>query len=139
MVKSIKPTNLQYTAMNWPICPDGFYDTVMRCWKDYGKPIIVTENGAAFDDEVIRNELVRDEKRIRYLESHLSALHRAISDGADVRGYMVWSSFDNFEWALGYKKRFGLVYVDYKNQRRIMKDSGKWYADVIRRNGLEKD
>lgn len=139
MVKSIKPTNLQYTAMNWPICPDGFYDTVMRCWKDYGKPIIVTENGAAFDDEVIRNELVRDEKRIRYLESHLSALHRAISDGADVRGYMIWSSFDNFEWALGYKKRFGLVYVDYKDQRRIMKDSGKWYADVIRRNGLEKD
>ena len=137
MVNSVKPTNRQYTAMNWPICPDGFYDTVMRCWRDYGKPIIVTENGAAFDDVVTADGQINDEKRIMFLKSHLAELNRVISDGAQVLGYMVWSSFDNFEWALGYNKRFGLVYIDYKNQNRIMKDSGKWYSEVIRNNGFE--
>ena len=137
MVNSVKPTNRQYTAMNWPICPDGFYDTVMRCWRDYGKPIIVTENGAAFDDVVTADGQINDEKRIMFLKSHLAELNRVISDGAQVLGYMVWSSFDNFEWALGYNKRFGLVYIDYKSQNRIMKDSGKWYSEVIRNNGFE--
>ena len=125
--------------MNWPICPDGFYDTIMRCWRDYGKPIIVTENGAAFDDTVSPDGRVADEERTAFLKDHLAALHRAISNGAEVRGYMVWSSFDNFEWALGYAKRFGLIYVDYENQMRIMKDSGKWYAETVKHNGFELD
>ena len=139
MVRSVKPDDRKYTAMNWPICPDGFYDTIMRCWRDYGKPIIVTENGAAFDDTVSPDGRVADEERTAFLKDHLAALHRAIPDGAEVRGYMVWSSFDNFEWALGYAKRFGLIYVDYENQKRIMKDSGKWYAETVKHNGFELD
>lgn len=137
MIRSVKPEDRKYTAMNWPVCPDGFYDTIMRCWKDYGKKIIVTENGAAFEDKLSADGNVHDKERIAFLETHITALHRAIEDGADVRGYMVWSSFDNFEWALGYEKRFGLTYVDYETQKRTIKDSGKWYARLIENNGLE--
>ena len=122
--------------MNWAICPDGFYNILMRCWRDYGKKIIVTENGCAFDDEISADGMVHDPKRIDYLREHITALHRAIQDGADIRGYMVWSSFDNFEWALGYGKRCGLTYVNYETQQRIVKDSGRWYAKLIENNGL---
>lgn len=135
-VKVVKPAEREYTAMNWAICPDGFYNTLMRCWRDYGKKIIVTENGCAFDDAVSADGKVHDKKRIDYLDKHVTALHRAIQDGADIRGYMVWSSFDNFEWALGYGKRFGLTYVNYETQERIIKDSGRWYATLIENNGL---
>lgn len=135
-VKVVKPADRAYTAMNWAICPDGFYNTLMRCWRDYGKKIIVTENGCAFDDEISADGMVHDPKRIDYLQEHITALHRAIQDGADIRGYMVWSSFDNFEWALGYGKRFGLTYVNYETQQRIIKDSGRWYAKLIENNGL---
>lgn len=136
MIRSVKPEDREYTAMNWPVCPDGFYDTLMRCWRDYGKKIIVTENGAAFEDKLSADGSVHDAQRIAFLEQHIAALHRAIGDGADVRGYMVWSSFDNFEWALGYEKRFGLTYVDYETQKRTIKDSGRWYAKLIENNGL---
>ena len=135
-VKVVKPADREYTAMNWAICPDGFYNTLMRCWRDYGKKIIVTENGCAFDDAVSADGKVHDAKRIDYLAKHVTALHKAIQDGADIRGYMVWSSFDNFEWALGYGKRFGLTYVNYETQERIIKDSGRWYAKLIENNGL---
>ena len=135
-VKVVKPADREYTAMNWAICPDGFYNTLMRCWNDYKKKIIVTENGCAFDDEISADGSVHDAKRIDYLKKHVTALRKAIQDGADIRGYMVWSSFDNFEWALGYGKRFGLTYVNYETQERIIKDSGKWYAKLIENNGL---
>jgi len=79
---------------------------------------------------------VRDVRRIAYLRDHLSQVHRAIADGVPVRGYFVWSLLDNFEWALGYQMRFGLVYVDYETRQRTVKDSGKWYAGVIRENGV---
>lgn len=135
-VRSVKPADRAYTAMGWPVCPDGFYDTLMRCWRDYGKKIIVTENGAAYPDAVSPDGAVHDPERVAYLRAHIAALHRALQDGADIRGYMVWSSFDNFEWALGYDKRFGLTYVDYKTQERIIKDSGRWYAALARSNRL---
>lgn len=133
---SIRPEDREYTEMGWPICPDGFYDILIRCWCDYGKKIIVTENGAAFNDMMTKYGEIHDEKRIAYYLAHLRALHCAIQDGADIRGYLVWSSFDNFEWSLGYEKRFGLTYVDYSTQKRIIKDSGKWYAEVIRQNAI---
>jgi len=79
---------------------------------------------------------VRDEQRIRYLRDHIAQVHRAMADGVPVRGYLVWSLFDNFEWNLGYRMRFGLAHVDYKTQTRTIKDSGRWYARVIQENGL---
>lgn len=136
-VSSVKPPEREYTAMNWPVCPDGFYDGLMRFWREYGKKIIVTENGLACWDVPDAEGRVRDTKRIDFLKRHISAMHRAIADGADIRGYLTWSSFDNFEWALGYERRFGLTYVDYDTQERIIKDSGRWYAEVIRNNAVE--
>jgi beta-glucosidase len=99
--------------------------------SDYRQvPLYVTENGAAFP------EGVGDDDRIAYLDAHLRAAHRAIEDGADLRGYFVWSLMDNFEWAYGYSKRFGLIHVDYETLARTPKDSARWYAQVTRRNGL---
>ena len=138
-VRSVRPKDKTYTAMGWPICPEGFYDDLMRCWREYGQKIIVTENGAAFDDIIAPDGEIPDVQRVDYYRKHLQALHRAIRDGADIRGYLVWSSFDNFEWAQGYAKRFGMTYVDYPTQKRIIKDSGKWYAALIRNNALTEE
>ena len=80
---------------------------------------------------------VRDYRRIRYLRDHVTQVHRAIQEGIPVRGYFVWTLMDNFEWALGYRMRFGLVHVDFENLKRTIKDSGRWYARVIRNNGLD--
>jgi len=103
-------------------------------WRDYAPPVMyVTENGAAFDDVVGPDGRVYDERRQAYLESHFAAAARAVADGVPLRGYFVWSLLDNFEWAEGYDKRFGLVYVDYNTQERTVKDSGRWYADMLRR------
>ncbi|MFB7848212.1 GH1 family beta-glucosidase [Streptomyces sp. NPDC056053] len=125
------------TAMNWAIDPDGLYDLLMDVSRDHpGLPLMVTENGAAFDDYVSPEGRVEDPERIDYLHGHLDAVRRAVADGADVRGYFLWSLMDNFEWAYGYSKRFGAVYVDYATQRRIPKSSALWYADVIRRHAL---
>jgi beta-glucosidase len=103
-------------------------------------PLVVTENGAAFDDEFTDDEFtgggVHDPARRAYLDGHLRAAHAAIAAGVDLRGYLVWSLLDNFEWAEGYAKRFGIVYVDYASQRRVPKDSALWYRDVIRANAL---
>jgi beta-glucosidase len=82
---------------------------------------------------------VHDPRRIRYLRDHLAQVHRAVTAGVPVRGYFAWSLMDNFEWAHGYKMRFGLVYVDYQTQERIVKDSGRWYAQVIRENGVGRE
>ena len=126
------------TEMGWPIEPDGLTELLTRIARDYpGVPMMITENGAAFDDRPEPDgDRVADSDRVRFLDGHLRAAHAAILAGADLRGYLAWSLLDNFEWAEGYAKRFGIVYVDYPTQRRIPKDSALWYRDVIRRGGL---
>ncbi|MFI7464173.1 GH1 family beta-glucosidase [Nonomuraea sp. NPDC049646] len=124
------------TAMGWPIVPDGLSRLLVRLSKDYPQVgLMVTENGAAFDD-LVEDGRVHDDERVAYLDGHLRELHRAVEAGADLRGYLVWSLLDNFEWAEGYRRRFGIVHVDYATQTRVPKDSALWYRDVISRNGL---
>ncbi|MGV9963435.1 glycoside hydrolase family 1 protein, partial [Streptomyces olivaceus] len=132
--------NDDLTAMNWAIDANGLHALLTGLAKSHPDlPLMVTENGAAFDDYVSPEGRVNDPQRIAYLRSHLDAVRRAVADGADVRGYFLWSLLDNFEWSYGYSKRFGAVYVDYATQRRIPKDSAHWYADVIRHNALPAD
>ncbi|MCL6490045.1 MAG: beta-glucosidase [Alicyclobacillus mali] len=124
------------TEMDWEVYPDGLYDLLSRLRRDYGDiPIYITENGAAYDDRV-QDGAVHDPDRVSYLASHFAAAHRFLEEGGNLRGYYVWSLMDNFEWAFGYTKRFGLVYVDYDTLARIPKDSYFWYQRVIREGGL---
>ncbi|MEV4801307.1 GH1 family beta-glucosidase [Nonomuraea sp. NPDC049421] len=130
------PADAPTTAMGWPIVPDGLSRLLVRLSQDYPQVgLMVTENGAAFDD-VVEDGRVHDDDRVAYLDGHLREVHRAIEAGADLRGYLVWSLLDNFEWAEGYRRRFGIVHVDYATQERVPKDSALWYRDVIVRNGL---
>lgn len=132
-------TGKEKTHMGWEIYPEGMYDLLVYLRKRYGGiKIIITENGAAFDDIVSREGKVEDNNRISYLCRYLEQVHRAIQSGVDVAGYYAWSLMDNFEWGHGYSKRFGLVYVDYESQQRILKKSAYWYRDVIKNNGLGK-
>ncbi|MFD7921328.1 GH1 family beta-glucosidase [Streptomyces sp. NPDC059740] len=125
------------TAMNWAVDADGLYTLLRGLSEQFPRlPLMVTENGAAYEDVLTPEGTVEDPERIAYLHSHLAAVRRAVTDGVDVRGYFLWSLMDNFEWAYGYSKRFGAVYVDYPTQRRIPKASAHWYAEVIRRHGL---
>jgi beta-glucosidase len=124
------------TAMGWPIDATGLRDILLRVRADYGDlPLMVTENGAAYDDEVVGGA-VHDDARVAYLRAHVAAAHEAMRAGVDLRGYFVWSLLDNFEWSYGYSQRFGLVHVDYATQARTLKDSAYWYRDVIARGGL---
>jgi beta-glucosidase len=126
------------TDMGWPITPYGLEDLLVRWTREYPDtlpPIYITENGAAYDDEPGADGRIRDQRRIDYLNDHLMAVLSAIQRGADVRGYMQWSMMDNFEWAVGFAKRFGIVHVDYETQKRTIKDSGYWYRDTIKCNG----
>ena len=128
---------LPRTEMGWEIDAQGLYDVLSRVHRDYGPiPMYVTENGAAFADEVGPDGTVADPQRIDYLDSHFRVARRTIDDGIDLRGYFVWSLLDNFEWAWGFSKRFGLVYVDYETQVRTLKDSARWFSQVTRNNGL---
>jgi beta-glucosidase len=124
--------------MGWPITPDGLYDLLLdiRARHPGVPPIVITENGAAYDDPPGPDGVIRDERRIAYLDSHLRALHRAIAAGVAVNGYLVWTLIDNFEWAEGYSKRFGLVHLDRPTQRRTPRLSAAWYHEVIARNGV---
>ncbi len=125
------------TAMGWEIVPSGLYDLLVRITHDYGRvPLYVTENGAAFGDRVGRDGQIDDGERVRFLHDHIAAAHQALQAGVPLHGYYAWALMDNFEWAEGYTKRFGLVYVDYATQRRIAKRSALWYRDVIRYNGV---
>ncbi|MBD8011818.1 beta-glucosidase [Microbacterium sp. Re1] len=120
-----------YTAMGWNIAPDGLEELLLRLSREHpGLPLVITENGAAFDDE-LSGDRVHDDARLDYLRRHFTAAHRALQQGVDLRGYMVWSLFDNFEWGYGYSKRFGIVHVDYETQERTVKDSGLWLARLI--------
>ena len=128
-----RPTDTPLTAMGWGLDPGGLGDLLRRLHREYGDlPLYVTENGAAYDDEVSPDGAVHDPERTAYLAAHLDGCASAIADGVPLRGYFVWSLLDNFEWAHGYSKRFGVVHVDYATQQRRVKDSGRWYADFIR-------
>jgi beta-glucosidase len=124
------------TDMDWPIVPDALTELLLRLRDDYpAVPLYITENGVAYDDPV-EPDGVHDQRRIAYLEQHIAAVARAVDAGVDVRGYFLWSLFDNFEWAEGYAKRFGIVHVDYETQVRTPKDSFAWYQAVIERGGV---
>jgi beta-glucosidase len=135
----VVPPGAAATAMGWAIEPASLTEVLLRLRRDY-PPIrlYVTENGAAFDDRVGPDGRVDDRRRIAFLHDHLLAAHRAVEAGVPVAGYFVWSFLDNFEWAEGYSKRFGLVYVDYETQERIPKESARWYREVRRRGGPEE-
>jgi beta-glucosidase len=121
-----------YTAMNWEVFPQGLSDLLLRLQRDYAPAaMVITENGAAYDDGWGRGEQIGDPERRQYLQSHIQAVAHAVEQGAPVRGYYFWSLLDNFEWAEGYSKRFGLIYVDYPTQQRIIKESGCWYRDFL--------
>lgn len=121
----------EHTAMGWEIRPSGLRDLLLRLHRDYRLPALyIMENGAAFDDEVVNGE-VPDDRRVRYLETHLAAAADALQAGVPLRGYFVWSLLDNFEWAQGYTKRFGIVHVDYATQQRLPKRSAHWYAALL--------
>jgi beta-glucosidase len=122
---------VQRTAMGWEVWPEGFDHVLGVIRNEYGNPpVYITENGAAFSDEVIDGK-VHDKKRISFLRDNLAALKRSMDDGSDIRGYFVWSLMDNFEWAEGTRPRFGIVHVDFKSLKRTIKDSGYWYRDLI--------
>lgn len=134
----VKPKGSEYTEMNWEIYPKGLYDFLIRIKNEYNNPhIYITENGAAFKDDKIVNGIVEDDKRVDFLRQHFEQAHRAIKDGVKLDGYYVWSLMDNFEWARGYSKRFGLIFIDYKSLKRIWKKSALWYKDVIENNGIK--
>ncbi len=125
----------EYTEMGWEVCAPALRRMLVKINSEYNlPPIIITENGVAFKDEVSADGKVHDLRRIEYLKDHFIQTRLAMLDGVDVRGYMVWSLMDNFEWGHGFSKRFGLTYTDYTTQKRVVKDSGEWYADVIRKN-----
>jgi beta-glucosidase len=135
----IKPDSSEYTEMGWEVYPQGLYDLLIRLKNEYTKekPLYITENGAAFKDDLSDDGAVHDEKRKVFLKEHLKKAHQAIEDNVPLQGYYVWSLMDNFEWAYGYSKRFGLIFVDFKDkQKRIFKDSAKWYQKVISENRL---
>ena len=128
------PANLARTAMGWPIEPDGLYEQLVELRDRYGNPTVyVTENGSAFDDIVGADGTIEDSQRVAYLRDHLAAARRAARDGTALRGYFVWSLMDNFEWAEGFAKRFGLLHIDYRTLQRTPKASFAWLADVIKR------
>jgi len=145
-----QPVGNEYSGM-WEIYPEGLFELLTRIWKDYfpsqhegEQPgvsrmpeIMVTENGVPVPDGLDFDGRVRDERRIRYLRNHLYQVQRAIQAGVPVKGYFHWSLMDNFEWALGYAPRFGLIYVDYETLKRTIKDSGHWFAGVIQKNGFD--
>jgi beta-glucosidase len=128
---TVESDGAEHTDMGWEVYPDGLTDLLARLHREYELPdLYITENGAAFVDDR-RNGSVSDPQRISYLERHLAAVGDSIAQGVPVRGYFLWSLLDNFEWALGYTKRFGIVYVDFDTLERVPKASYEWYRDFI--------
>ena len=133
----VRQANAIYTETNWEVFPQGMIDTLLWVKDRYDNPpVYITENGAAFPDPATAADgRLDDPLRVAYLRSHLAAVREAIARGADIRGYCVWSLLDNFEWALGYSKRFGIVHIDYATQRRTPKASAEFYRQVIASKG----
>jgi beta-glucosidase len=120
------------TDMQWEVAPQGLRDLLRRLQTEYQpKAIYITENGAAYDEGPDATGRIRDDRRIRYLKKHAAAMLEALEQGVNLKGYFQWSLLDNFEWAYGYQKRFGMVWVDYETQERRPKDSATWYCDLI--------
>ncbi|HWK73812.1 MAG TPA: GH1 family beta-glucosidase [Povalibacter sp.] len=133
----VRQKQATYTETGWEVFPQGLTDTLLWLKHRYGNlPIYITENGAAFfDPPQVEGELLEDPLRVDYLRKHVKAVHEAIRHGVDVRGYFAWSLLDNFEWALGYTKRFGLIHVNYATQKRTFKASARLYSQIIGSNG----
>jgi beta-glucosidase len=128
----------EYTEMGWEVCAPALRRLLNKINNEYKlPPIYITENGAAFVDEITQDGEIHDPRRLDYLRQHFIQTRLAMQDGVDIRGYFVWSLLDNFEWGHGNTKRFGITYVDFKTQKRTIKDSGKWYGAVIAANGVE--
>ncbi len=123
-------------ANQWPVTPESLRWTPKFLYERYGLPIYITENGMSAHDTVSLDGKVHDPNRIDFLERYLSELEKAANDGVEINGYFLWSLLDNFEWAMGYSERFGIVYVDYQTQKRIIKDSGFWYKEWIEKHSL---
>jgi beta-glucosidase len=122
----------EQTQMDWEVAPDGLRDVLLALHAEYGpREIVITENGAAYPDTVDPDGRVRDDPRVAYLARHVAAAGEALAAGVPLTGYHVWSLLDNYEWSLGYTRRFGLVHVDFANQRRTLKDSADWYGRLI--------
>lgn len=130
-----RPAGFPKTAAGWPVTPECLYWGVKFLYERYKMPLYITENGMSCHDIVSRDGQVHDPDRITFLDKYLSALQQASDDGADVRGYFLWTFLDNFEWDKGYNERFGIVYVDFATQKRIAKDSAYWYQRVMEENG----
>ncbi|NLL04725.1 MAG: beta-glucosidase [Clostridiaceae bacterium] len=129
--------NFERTEMNWIVHPQGLYDLLKRLDNDYGKlDLIISENGAAYNDVIDTDGNIRDDRRINYLHEHLINCHNAIEEGVNLKGYYLWSLLDNFEWSFGYSKRFGIIHVDFNTLKRTIKQSGYWYKNVIQNNGI---
>jgi beta-glucosidase len=127
----------EITEMDWEVYPEALYTLLGRLHLDYAFPaVLITENGAAYQDKVAPDGQVDDPTRLSYIKRHLEMVNRAIHAGVPVKGYFVWSFLDNFEWSFGYSKRFGIVYVDFQTQKRIPKSSARWYRQVIRENAI---
>ncbi|AYY13434.1 beta-glucosidase [Actinobacteria bacterium YIM 96077] len=121
-----------YTAMGWDIDPSGMTELLLRLHREYPElPLMITENGAAFDDVVSDDGAVHDARRVDYVRDHIAAVADARDAGADMRGYFLWSLMDNFEWSYGYDRRFGIIRVNYETGERMWKDSAYWYRDLI--------
>lgn len=128
---------VEHTEMGWEVYPEGLFNVLCRIQFDYRpKAIYITENGCSYSDAPDAGGRIRDERRRSYVARHLAQVHRAIQAGVPVKGYYLWSLMDNFEWAHGYAQRFGIVWVDFQTQQRILKDSALWYKQVIAANGL---
>jgi beta-glucosidase len=122
---------LEVTDMDWEVYPEGLTELLVRMDRDYAvPPLYVTENGGAFKD-AMQDGRVHDQGRTSYIQRHIAAVGEAMRQGVRMQGYMVWSLMDNFEWASGYEKRFGIVHVDYATQVRTLKDSARWYRDFL--------
>jgi beta-glucosidase len=141
LTNHVRQPDATYTETGWEVFEQGLTDTLLWVKKRYGDvPLYITENGAAFyDPPTPIDGRVEDPLRVDYLKRHLRALHAAIAQGVDVRGYMTWSLLDNLEWSLGYAKRFGIVHVDFETQERTPKDSAEYYSQVIASNGAILD
>jgi len=133
----VRQKQATYTETGWEVFAKGITDTLVWVKDRYGNPpVYVTENGAAFfDPPIAEGDRLADPLRVDYLRKHIVAVHAAIDAGVDLRGYFVWSLFDNFEWSLGYSKRFGIVHVDFETQKRTPKDSARLYSKIVATNG----
>jgi beta-glucosidase len=126
------------TDMGWEVYPQGLTELIERVHREYGpKAIYITENGAAYADGPNATVRIADSRRVDFMRGHIRACHRALEAGVPLSGYFAWSLMDNFEWAHGYEKRFGLYWVDYETQQRIPKNSAFWYHAVIAANGVD--